>query len=69
MIIMGDKYEGRKFETVFKREDFPEDTRMYEMMEWAAKFKKMGLIYPEPGGFAGNFSFRNSRGFIITPAG
>jgi ribulose-5-phosphate 4-epimerase/fuculose-1-phosphate aldolase len=66
---MGEKYEGRKFRTVFKREEFPEDSRIMEIMEWAPKFKEMGLLPAEAGGNAGNMSFRNSRGFIITAGG
>jgi L-fuculose-phosphate aldolase len=66
---MGDKYEGRKFNTTFKAKELPEDTRTAEIMDWGEKLHAMGLLPKEAGGFAGNFSFRNSRGFIITAGG
>ncbi|MBN2331217.1 MAG: class II aldolase/adducin family protein [Candidatus Aenigmarchaeota archaeon] len=66
---MGDKYEGRKFETVFKGKDLPDDTRIAEVMMWGAKLHKLGLLPAESGGHAGNMSFRNSRGFVITAGG
>lgn len=66
---MGDKYEGRKFETVFKKKELPDDTRTAEVMMWGAKLHKLGLLPAEAGGHAGNISFRNSRGFIITAGG
>ena len=64
-----DKYVGRKFKTEFKSDDIPEDTRIYEIINLGQKFKKMGLLPKEHGGFGGNMSFRNSRGFVITAGG
>jgi len=64
-----EKYVGRKFSTVFKTKELPEDTRMYEVMDWGAKLHKMGLLPAESGGNAGNMSFRNSKGFVITAGG
>lgn len=66
---MGDKYEGRKFETIFKKKDLPDDTRTAEVMMWGAKLHDLGLLPAEAGGNAGNISFRNSRGFVITAGG
>ncbi len=66
---MGDKYEGRKFETIFKKKELPDDTRTAEVMMWGAKLHKLGLLPAEAGGNAGNISFRNSRGFVITAGG
>ncbi len=66
---MTEKYVGRKFKTEFKGAEVPEDTRIYEIIQLAGKFKKMGLLPDEEGGHAGNFSFRNSRGFVITAGG
>lgn len=66
---MTDKYVGRKFETEFKNEEIPQDTRIYEILSLGQKFKKMGLLPHEDGGNAGNLSFRNSRGFVITAGG
>lgn len=66
---MPDKYEGRKFKTVFKSKELPDDTRIAEVMMWGAKLHKLGLLPAEAGGHAGNISFRNSRGFIITAGG
>ena len=64
-----DKYVGRKFETEFKSDEIPQDTRIYEIIGLGEKFKKMGLLPDEDGGHAGNFSFRNSEGFVITAGG
>jgi ribulose-5-phosphate 4-epimerase/fuculose-1-phosphate aldolase len=66
---MAEEYVGRKFETTFVGKDLPEDTRMAEVMRWAAKFHQMGLLPDEVGGHAGNLSFRNSKGFVITAGG
>ncbi|MBN1896681.1 MAG: class II aldolase/adducin family protein [Candidatus Aenigmarchaeota archaeon] len=66
---MGDEYVGRKFRTEFKSNDIPQDTRIYEIIRLGEKFKKMGLLPDEDGGHAGNFSFRNSKGFVITSGG
>jgi len=66
---MGEKYVGRKFRTEFKSEQLPEDTRMYELMELGKRFRKLGLLPAENGGHAGNMSFRNNRGFVITAGG
>lgn len=66
---MGERYEGRKFETVFKSKEILEDTRMAEVMRWGAKFYELGLLPAEVGGHAGNLSFRNSKGFVITAGG
>jgi ribulose-5-phosphate 4-epimerase/fuculose-1-phosphate aldolase len=66
---MAEKYAGRKFRTIFKGKDLPEDTRTSEVIMWGQKFHKMGLLPAEDGGHAGNISFRNGRGFIITAGG
>jgi L-fuculose-phosphate aldolase len=66
---MGEKYEGRKFRTIFKKRELPDDTRIAEVMIWGAKLYKLGLLPAEAGGHAGNLSFRNSRGFVITAGG
>ena len=64
-----DKYEGRKFRTAFLSHELPEDTRTAEIMELGAQLYSMGLLPDEQGGHAGNMSFRNSKGFIITAGG
>jgi ribulose-5-phosphate 4-epimerase/fuculose-1-phosphate aldolase len=67
---MGDeKYSGRKFRTEFSGREPPEDTRIYEIIRLGGKFHRMGLLPKEKGGHAGNMSFRNSRGFVITAGG
>ena len=66
---MAEKYEGRKFETVFVADRLPDDSRIAEIMEWGARLHAMGLLPDEHGGHAGNMSFRNSRGFVITAGG
>ena len=66
---MGEKYGGRKFETVFISRELPDDTRTAEIMELGVKFHKMGLLPAEEGGHAGNMSFRNHKGFVITAGG
>jgi len=66
---MSDKYVGRKFKTEFKSDNIPEDTRIYEIIGLGEKFKKMGLLPHEDGGNAGNISFRNNEGFVITAGG
>ncbi len=66
---MGERYEGRKFETTFMGKKTPEDTRTAEIMGWGAKLHRMGLLPAEAGGHAGNLSFRNSKGFVITSGG
>jgi ribulose-5-phosphate 4-epimerase/fuculose-1-phosphate aldolase len=62
-------YVGRKFKTEFRSAEPPEDTRIYEVMSLGEKFSKMGMLPKESGGFAGNMSFRNNRGFVITAGG
>lgn len=66
---MGEKYVGRKFKTEFRSEELPEDTRTYEIMQLGEKFHRMGLLPKEEGGHAGNISFRNDKGFVITAGG
>ena len=67
---MEERYEGRKFRTEFLSHELPEDSRMAEAMDWGARFYKIGLMPPAPGGgHAGNVSFRNHKGFIITAGG
>ncbi len=66
---MGDKYVGRKFETVFRSKELPEDLRTAEIMQWGVKLHGIGLLPAEAGGHAGNLSFRNSKGFVITAGG
>lgn len=66
---MAEKYEGRKFETIFEGRAIPDDTRMAEIMEWGAKLFAMGLLPGESGRNVGNFSFRNDKGFVITAGG
>ncbi len=66
---MGEKYEGRKFRTSFQTKELPEDTRTAEIMEWGTKLHGMGLLPAESGGHAGNMSFRNNKGFVITAGG
>jgi ribulose-5-phosphate 4-epimerase/fuculose-1-phosphate aldolase len=66
---MIEKYVGRKFETEFKGSEAPEDTRVYEIIQLGEKFKKMGLLPKEHGGFGGNMSFRNDKGFVVTAGG
>ena len=63
---MADRYEGRKFKTIFAGKDLPEDSRLAEVMRWGAELHSMGLLPAESGGHAGNISFRNSKGFVIT---
>lgn len=62
-------YVGRKFKTEFRSKELPEDTRMYEAMDLGGRLSKMGLLPKEGGGHAGNMSFRNNRGFVITAGG
>ena len=66
---MADRYEGRKFKTIFAGKDLPEDSRLAEVMRWGADLYSMGLLPAESGGHAGNLSFRNSKGFVITAGG
>ncbi|MFH0956494.1 MAG: class II aldolase/adducin family protein [Candidatus Aenigmatarchaeota archaeon] len=66
---MAEKYGGRKFRTIFKGSEAPEDSRITEAMMWGQKFHAMGLLPVEDGGHAGNISFRNDRGFVITAGG
>lgn len=66
---MGEKYSGRKFKTVFKGKDLPEDTRTAEITRFGKNFNDMSLMTAKDGGFAGNMSFRNNRGFVITAGG
>ncbi len=66
---MGEEYVGRKFKTEFRSDESPEDTRIYEIISLGEKFRKMGLLPKEHGGFGGNMSFRNENGFIITAGG
>ncbi len=63
------KYFGRKFKTELKNAEMIEDSRIYEVIQLGERFKKMGLLPAEDGGHAGNFSFRNDRGFVITAGG
>jgi len=66
---MEEKYVGRKFRTEFRSDTPPEDSRIYEIIDLGMRFSKMGLLPAEKGGHAGNFSFRNNRGFVITAGG
>jgi ribulose-5-phosphate 4-epimerase/fuculose-1-phosphate aldolase len=66
---MEEKYIGRKFKTELKKGEMIEDSRVYEIIQLGGKFKRMGLLPVEEGGYAGNFSFRNDRGFVITAGG
>ncbi len=66
---MGDEYVGQKFKTELKEGKDLEDTRVYEIIRLGEKFQKMGLLPTEQGGHAGNMSFRNDRGFVITAGG
>jgi len=66
---MGEKYEGRKFRTTFVGKEVPEETRSSEIIEWGKKFHSMGLFPEDDAKNAGNMSFRNSRGFVITSGG
>ncbi len=62
-------YVGRKFSTTFSSKEAPEDTRIYEVISLGEKFHGLHLLPKEKGGHAGNMSFRNSKGFIITAGG
>ncbi len=64
-----DKYVGRKFKTDLTEKEVMEDTRIYEIIRLGEKFKKIGLLPKENGGYGGNMSFRNDRGFVITAGG
>jgi len=64
-----EKYSGRKFETAFASMEVPDDSRIAELMEWGERLHGMGLMPAEKGGFAGNMSFRNQKGFVITAGG
>jgi L-fuculose-phosphate aldolase len=64
-----DMYTGRKFKTTFSSKEVPEDSRIYEMISLGEKFHGMHLLPKERGGHAGNMSFRNSKGFVITAGG
>ncbi len=44
---MADKYEGRKFKTIFAGKDLPEDSRLAEIMRWGADLYSMGLLPAE----------------------
>ena len=64
-----DRYVGRKFKTAFSSKEPPQDTRIYEIIALGEKFHRMHLLPKEKGGFGGNMSFRNSKGFVITAGG
>jgi ribulose-5-phosphate 4-epimerase/fuculose-1-phosphate aldolase len=68
-LLVGEEYEGRKFETVFRSRELPEDSRVMEIIDWGARLHRLGLLPHASGGFAGNMSFRNSNGFVITSGG
>lgn len=66
---METEYIGRKFKTEFRNEELPDDTRISEIIEWGMRLHKAGFLPAEHGGHAGNMSFRNNKGFVITAGG
>ena len=53
------------FETIFLKQNPPDDGRISQLVQWGKIFHELGLV---PGA-AGNLSFRTENGFIITGSG
>ena len=66
---MGEEYTGQKFKTVLKDGEYIEDSRVFVIIDYGERFSKMGILPSEKGGHAGNMSFRNDKGFVITAVG
>ncbi|MCK4358517.1 MAG: class II aldolase/adducin family protein [Candidatus Cloacimonetes bacterium] len=67
------EYIGIKFQTLFLEKDIPQFSQINELKKWGKKFSEMGFIphyknekESDRLSSAGNLSFRNNNGFIIT---
>ena len=68
-----EEYIGAKFQTIFLGKDILRVPKINELKKWGKKFSEMGFIphyknekEPKRLSSAGNLSFRNNNGFIIT---